>query len=58
MIGVYFLETRTLYMKKLFAIVVGIAIAALIQSCSGGQKQCAAYTKHNTGNQPSYHEVQ
>jgi len=55
---VYTQETRTLYMKKLFAIMVGIAVVALIQSCSGGQKQCAAYTKHDTGNQPTYHEVQ
>ncbi|MCZ4407520.1 hypothetical protein O3Q51_01770 [Cryomorphaceae bacterium 1068] len=45
-------------MKKLFSIVIGIAVVALIQSCSSGQKKCAAYTKHDTSNQPSYHEVQ
>ncbi|MEM9051567.1 MAG: hypothetical protein AAGC47_05900 [Bacteroidota bacterium] len=45
-------------MKKLFALLVGIAVIALIQSCSGGQKQCAAYTKHQPANQPTYHDVQ
>jgi len=45
-------------MKRLFTILVGMAIVALIQSCSGGQKKCAAYTKHHTDNRPTYQEVQ
>jgi hypothetical protein len=45
-------------MKKIFALLVAVAVIAMIQSCSTSQKHCAAYTKHETGKQPSYHEVQ
>lgn len=45
-------------MKKILAIAFIVVVAALIQSCSSSQKHCAAYTKHDTGDRPGYHEVQ
>ena len=45
-------------MKKFIMVLVGAAAIALLQSCAGSQKHCAAYAKHEAGNQPSYHQTQ
>jgi len=45
-------------MKKILAIAFVLVVAAFVQSCSSSQKHCAAYTKHDAGDRPTYKEVQ
>ncbi len=48
---------ETTIMKRILFIAI-VAFAALsMTACTGSQKHCAAYTKHDTGNRPDYKDV-